>query len=790
MMISYVVSISLVSAQNSLDGKILDQNGEALPGAVISILNSNRGAVADNEGKYEITNLPQGKQSLKVSYLGFASQTKSIWIKGKQSLDFTLVERIQALSPIVVSASKRETEAQKIATTISTLDAQAIDNLQIDNINDVGRAIPNFNTYDDGGANFPLVTVRGIATISDVPIVGIYVDDVPLFNTASFPAVLNNLERIEVLRGPQGTLYGRNSLGGVINIITKQTSNKTSGFASLSYGSLNQLQLNAGVNTPLVKDKLFLGIDGSFSRRDGYINNTFLNTTDLLGNELASGNIRLNWLLNDNWSLQVRSGFENRDINAYALVGGPGVTGAFLDSLRENHPYEVSYNTEGNYKNFLTNHALKLSYYGEKMFFKSITSAQTTSLEVRGEEFDWSPLDLNSSESDRDISTISEEIRLGSNTTGSKFGWIAGAFLYRYVYDNRGSFNTGVDNALFAPSPDIAAQYPYIQRQNSKLSQLGLSLFGNVDYNFTDKFKVSAGLRYEIENSESENRTSYSRNGDEDYSFPPLGLIPDAFEADANFSALSPKLSFSYNFSEQKMLYASVARGYRPGGINPFTTSDQDISFDPEFTWNYEMGLKTYLLQNKMRFNLTGFYIGYSDQQLLTVIDFATFNIGTQNIGKSISYGLELEWDYLLFQGLQASLNLGFLETEIQEYLVTGFGGEVNNEGNDNPYAPQWNGNFGLTYNKRIDQVDINASVDYQFQTDMFLDPENNYTQPAYGLLNARIGARYKGVELAVWGQNLTDVVYFSYGYSLTGFGGFGSYGLPRLVGTSLSYKF
>ncbi|MEM6633647.1 MAG: TonB-dependent receptor [Bacteroidota bacterium] len=779
-----------LQGQNSLSGTVSDGQGRALPGVRIELLNSGFGAISDENGAFSFSNIPSGKQILKASLTGFSIQTQDVSVPTESTVNFQLQEILRELEPIVVTATKREVDAQTLSTAITTIDAQSITDLQIDNINELGRSIPNFNVSDDGGGVFPLVSVRGIATISDVPIVGIYVDDVPLFNTASFPFILNNIERIEVLRGPQGTLYGRNSLGGVINIISKQPTNRTSGFATVGYGNLNQLQLSAGVNTPLIKDKLFLGVDGSYSQRDGYVTNTFSGNSDLLGNELGSGNLKLTYLFNDRWSLNLRTGFESRDINAYALVGGPGVTGAALDSLRENHPYELSYNTEGRYKTLSSNNALRINYYGSNLFFKSITTFQSTDLEVRGEEFDFTQFDLNDTNSDRLITTFSEEIRFGSNSNDSRINWLGGAFFYRYEYDNDGKIGSGADNVLFAPSPEVAAIYPYVQEQRSILTQTGISIFGNVDIELVDQLKLSLGLRYEWEDSQSENQTDYVRSSGESFEFPPLGLIPNRFEAATDFSAFSPKLGLTYQLTEQQILYASVARGYRPGGINPFTTAEENVTYDPEFTWNFELGWKADLLSNRMRLNLTGFYIDYTDQQLLTVVDFVTFSIGNQNIGKSISYGLELEWDYLLAKGLQASVGLGFLETEIEEYAVVGFAGEIDNSGNESAYAPRWNGNMGLTYSTKLGAVQFGASANYQFQTEIFLDPENVYTQPGYGLLDARISAEYKGIELAIWSQNLMDEVFFSYGYSLTGFGGFGSYGLPRTFGTSLTVKF
>ncbi|MEO1383499.1 MAG: TonB-dependent receptor, partial [Bacteroidota bacterium] len=187
-----------LKAQHDVGGKVLDAEGQAIEGATVRILNSHLGDITDINGEFELLNVPAGAHTVKISTVGFATHTQTVEITGALELEVVLTEEVLALRPVVVTATKREVEAQRIPSTISVLDATAIADYQIDNINEVGRAVPNFRTYDDGGGIFPLVAVRGIATISDVPIVGIYVDDVPLFNTASFPSILNNIARIEV----------------------------------------------------------------------------------------------------------------------------------------------------------------------------------------------------------------------------------------------------------------------------------------------------------------------------------------------------------------------------------------------------------------------------------------------------------------------------------------------------------------------------------------------------------------------------------------------------------------
>lgn len=275
-----------------------------------------------------------------------------------------------------VTAQKREEVLQKIPIVVTSIDSTKTEELQISNINEVGRISPNFKSYDDGAGLFPMIASRGLFTIDEVPVVGVYVDDVPLFNTSSFPTLLTDIERIEVLRGPQGTLYGRNTLAGAINVITKHPTNQTKGFASFGYGNLNQIEVSAGVNTSLIEDKLFARISGGSTFRDGYIENTFLNTDNLLGHQQYGGNLRLTYLPGSRLSLSLNTSLNQREVNAYAFVGGFGATGKDINALRNESPYEVAYNTQGVYDTLASNNALNVSYETDHLSIKSITSLQ------------------------------------------------------------------------------------------------------------------------------------------------------------------------------------------------------------------------------------------------------------------------------------------------------------------------------------------------------------------------------------------------------------------------------
>ncbi|MEM6316826.1 MAG: TonB-dependent receptor [Bacteroidota bacterium] len=778
--------------QSTISGTITDKQQNPLIGVAIQVLNSPQGAVTDLDGNFSISKVLAGSRQLSISYLGYASQVVDVEVVANESstISISLEESALQLDEIVVGAQKREERLQKVPLTISTANAEKIQSLQIDNLVEIGRISPTFNSFDDGGATFSMFASRGVFTIDDAPVVGIYVDDMPLFLTYNFPMQMADVERVEILNGPQGTLYGRNAVAGVIRVVSKKPTNETKGFVNLGYGNLNQVDVSAGLSGALVKNKLFSRISGNYNRRDGFIFNPALNSNDLLGRTAYGGNARLTFLASDQFSVTLQSSLEDRDVTAYALVGGFGVADTDLQQLLETAPYEVNFDTEGLYSTTNFNNVVKLNFQNDKFSAKAITTFQQSDFDRAGDDFDFSPFDLASVVEDQVTRTFTEEIRFSSVGQDNLVDWLGGLFLYSVNRDRVTQQINGADNALFAENPTNAEQYPYTTVDDVEQIQRGFSLFGNLTLNVTDDFKILAGLRFERETFDADLNQTFTRGNDTNYSFPALGAIPAAFRKETTFTGWSPKVGFSYELDDNRMLWANVAKGYRPGGVNPFTTDEDAAIFDEETSWTYELGLKSTSNNQRLRANLTAFYVDYRNQQLFTVIDAATFNFGRANLGQSVNYGLELESEMVLTKGLIARANLAYMESNIKEYSVFSFGGEVDNAGNDQGYSPRWSGNVGLNYQQKMNNNRLQATIDYQFQSDMFFDPENTIPQEGYGILNAQFSYTFNKIEIGIWGKNLADVTYYSYGYGVGGAASFANFGLPRTYGVSLGFQF
>ena len=790
----FLIISSTAFGQYRLSGKITDRAGEGLPGATIQLLNTVKGAVSDTAGNFSIEAIPSGVYFVSVNFVGYQPLQKKLEITGDLELDFELSAAIMQLGEIIVTANKQLQNIQETPIAMTAIGSKQIEQLQINELVELNRVAANFKSYDDGGGNFQTFASRGIYSVDLTPAIGLYVDDVPFFNVFGFPTLFSDIERIEVLKGPQGTLYGRNALAGAVNIITKRPTNTTNGFVRFGYGNLNQLNAAAGVSFPLLREKVYARIHGNFMQRDGYIDNVALNTDNLLSRETLSGGLRLSYFPSERLHVELHTNIEDRKVDAYALVGGYRFPGILLDSLLNNHPYEVNFNRQGLYHTTTGSGALKVKYELPKITINAITALQAYNNDIDNDDFDFTPFDIQYiEEGNRTQTTISEELRFNSNGD-SKLKWIAGVYFYHVSIDNHRPM---VNTALAGNSVG-----EFTQITDSEINQTGLALFGQVDYKLTDRLGLLAGLRFEREKSELEVIRNHFQNG-ERFEAPdntvPGAAGPEAFpilngqfSAEEHFEAVSPKIGATYNMSDNVFVFGHATRGYRPGGLNEFVDRLDDAKFDPEFSWNYEIGLKTSWFNNKLRANLTGFYITWRDQQLFTLLDVNNLLFGMQNLGKSISRGLELETEWVPLKGLNLVANVGYLSTEIKDFEVISSSGDViDNNGNRQGYAPEWNGNLAVNYDWQVNQhTTIFWGVDYIFQSEMFFDPENTVRQEAYALLNGRAGISYHRYELSLWGKNITDKVYFSYGYGVEGTAGFANYGLPQTYGSTLAVRF
>ena len=267
-----VAVTNAVYAQATISGKVKGAKSNAVPGATVHVLNSNAVTITDMQGNFTISNVAKGSYTITVEALGYA--TKNEIVSTGESLEILLSEDYNQLDDVTVSAEKREASLQQTALSMTSLSAKQVQQYRLWNNKELTAIVPNLYSNNSGDER-NVTSIRGITTTSYDPAVTTYIDGVNQFSLDTYMPQLLDVERIEILRGPQGTLYGRNAMGGVINIITKQPTNTTNGFVELNFGNHGQQRYSAAIRTPIVKDKLFFGASAMFNKRDGFYTNEF-----------------------------------------------------------------------------------------------------------------------------------------------------------------------------------------------------------------------------------------------------------------------------------------------------------------------------------------------------------------------------------------------------------------------------------------------------------------------------------------------------------------------------------
>ncbi|MEO9004923.1 MAG: TonB-dependent receptor plug domain-containing protein, partial [Ginsengibacter sp.] len=355
--------MSVAQSESALTGKVVDESGHPLQSVSVHLLNTQYGTITDKEGNFSIKNIYQGSYILNVSGIGFAEINQKVFVKNSpKEIEIVLKPEYKQLSELTVTAQKIEELAQQLPQSITVLSSKSVENYGIKNMNDLTAISPNLYSGDPGDKR-SVTSVRGIVTTSYEPAVATYIDGVDQFGLDTYISQLYDVERIEILRGPQGTLYGRNAMGGVINVITKRPTNNTAGFADVTFGNYGQQRYAAGVRTALIKDKLYLGAAVMYEGMKGFYINDF-NDSHYDQQNSISGNYYLKYLINPRWEISLNAKHTaNRNYGTFPLVMDK--EDAFKD------PYHLSQNAITEIVDNIFNTSVSVAYSGSTFNFLS-----------------------------------------------------------------------------------------------------------------------------------------------------------------------------------------------------------------------------------------------------------------------------------------------------------------------------------------------------------------------------------------------------------------------------------
>ena len=351
-----------------ITGKVINEKSDPVANVNIHLLNTTEGTVTDHEGNYRLDHVNPGKYVVVVSAVGYADENKPVSVsKTGATLNFQLQNSLVKLDAVVVTAEKKEELLQKVPISVTALSARQVQQYRLWNSEDLTAISPNLFSNNSGDQR-NVTSVRGIVTTSYDPAVATYIDGVNQFSLDTYISTLFDIDKVEVLRGPQGTLYGRNAMGGVINIITKKPTNHTEGFAEASLGNYNLQRYSAGIRTPLIKDKLYFGAAALYNKRDGYYTNTF-NNTSFDKQQGITGNYYIRFLPAPRWDLTLNVKHQNnKNDGAFTLVNGADEAFA--------HPFKLAQNAIATMIDNTLNASLNVQYSGNAFNFTSVSAWQ------------------------------------------------------------------------------------------------------------------------------------------------------------------------------------------------------------------------------------------------------------------------------------------------------------------------------------------------------------------------------------------------------------------------------
>lgn len=661
---------------------------------------------------------------------------------------YTILPDTVKLNEIIIQASKTEDNIQQIQTATTLITAKQIEEQNLNSLPELSARVPNLFMPDYGSRLTAPIFIRGIGSKINSPSVGLYIDNVPYFDKGSFNFELFDIARIEVLRGPQGTLYGRNTMGGIIKVYTPDPVFTSSANVRLEYGTKNHIKTSFSTNQALGK-KVALIVGGAYAHSDGYFTNTY-NNTQADKFDVYNGHLKLLYTPTERFKTILSVNFEKMKQNGYPY--------AIYDTTTQ-EAQDVNYNDVSKYDRQLLSIGLTMEYRLSNLILSSSTSFQNMN-DLQGIDQDFTPSSLFWVVQDRAENTWVEEFTIRSQTN-KKLNWIAGVFAFNQGSTNQVDLTYGND-AVANPVYHLTGPTSYTKWYDQP-SQ-GAAVFGQASYPI-GKFKATLGIRADYESSTM--KYNYERYVS--------GAITttDSFENKLSFSQLLPKASISYNPSEELTIFASVSKGYKVGGFNTSFDTEDEKTFEPEWSYNYELGIKSVCMNNRLITNLNLFYIDWRNQQ---ITQRATNEKGyiLGNAGHSEGKGIELEMRFLVNKDLTIWGAYGYNEAKFldYEYIAVRTNDTINNNGNFIPYIPAYTINLGANYTVNFTSNtfrNATLTLNYQQVGKLYWNEGNTAYQDKYGILNGRLNFHTPHFDFGLWGKNLLNANYNTYYFEMSG---------------------
>ncbi len=750
-----------------------------------------------------------------------------------------VVDSAQNINEVfITAASKEQASLEKLPIAYTTLSAKKIERNSIASPNDLSAVVPNFYMPDYGSKLTSAIYIRGIGSRMNESAVGLYVDNTPYLDKSSFDFDFFDLAGIEVLRGPQGTLYGRNAMGGIINIYTASPLSKQSKQSTkvqASYGNANTVSAMAS-HAHKFGENVGLSIGGSYNQTDGFFTNDY-NGQPADALKSGAARLRLDWNINNRLRLSYTLSGEYSEQDGYAY--------GMVDSTGKVH--NPNYNAPMGYNRTLINNGLLLQYAGNGYSISSSTSYQYFHDHMQLDQ-DFTPDDMFTIEQKQKQNAVTEEIVIKSQSE-KNYQWLFGAFgFYKGLTTEAPvNFKSGGVSMIQSALDEAKVQNPNMPAitivdtlgsstppsslfipSEFESTSFGFAAYHQSTYNnlFIKGLSITAGLRLDYEQLRLKYQSSalmYSKivisRGPV---MPPIttwAMSNPTYndKLNSDFFELLPKVALQYEFLQHKYkVYATAAKGYTAGGYNLQMFSDivrdnlqnnsetgnadavkNSVYYKPEYSWNYEMGGSASLFDKKLNLAASAFFIDTRDQQIAQFVPSGYGRI-MKNAGHSQSYGTEIllsghvgnlighvayGYTHATFKQYSDSIKVGYKTYEAVDY-----------KGNYVPFAPQHTLSVGAAYDfyfnsKILDMLTIGAT--YTGAGKIYFTAANDdiASQDFYSLLNAKVSVEKSIFRLGFWAKNLLNTDYKTFYFESMG-NSFAQRGKPVQFGVDLSIKF
>jgi iron complex outermembrane receptor protein len=676
------------------------------------------------------------------------------------------------LPPITVAAQKELDDPQTLPVSVTAVSSDTIASAGIRSISEAGVYAPNvfFNEFTARKLSNP--RFRGIGASPGNPGITSYIDGVPQLNANSSSIELIDVEQIEFVRGPQSALFGRNALGGVINVTSARPSlQRWTGSLVGPFGNFHARDMRASASGPLIADTLAVGVGVGYSARDGFTQN------DVTGHDLDSrsalfGRAQLLWKPVDRWEARVLFAGERARDGDYALGD--------LAALRA-RPFHASRDVEGFTHRDILAPTIQVMHTGTKVDFS--TTAGFLKWKTQDlTDLDYTAQPLVTRSNKEDAFQFTEEVHVGSSKTAAvalsdrlTLKWQAGAFVFTQDYEQ---------NAVNNYSPFVLSPFvnvPVSQHSpDAALDDRGIGVYGQGTLTVSKNLDLVAGARGDREHKVAALNTFFS----------PAIAPPVTVSASHDFSDVSPQLALAYRVVPKATAYATVVRGFKAGGFNAASPQGRE-AYGEEHSWNYEAGVKTSAFENRLAFSAAAFRIDWQDLQVNVPNPLVPAQFFIGNAAGAVSKGFELELTARPDRGLDLFSGVGFTSAHFSA------GSESNGvdvSGKRLANAPTYTADFGVQYSRPLasgltltGRAEAICYGDYQY------DDPNTAGQGAYTLTNLRAGLRGKRAFGEVWVRNAFDTRYVPVAFPYPGLapsGFIGESGAPRTFGIRAGVTF